>query len=98
MLETLLSNRQIKRLVSWLKKNTLFRGTVSVYDIILNVINNNRKFDIDQRASAVAYSLTLASFPAIIFLFTLIPYIPIKDLDKEIMLMLREVMPHGIYT
>lgn len=98
MLETLLSNQHIKRLVLWLKKNRLFRGTVSIYDIILNVINNNRKFDIDQRASAVAYSLTLASFPAIIFLFTLIPYIPIADLDKEIMLMLREVMPQGIYA
>jgi membrane protein len=97
MLEKLLRNRHVKRLVIWLQKNTLFRGTVSLYDILLNVVHSNRKFDIDQRASGVAYSLTLASFPAVIFLFTLIPYIPIADLDKEIMSMLREVMPQGIY-
>jgi len=97
MLEKLLRNRHVRRLVIWLQRNTLFRGTVSLYDIMLNVVHSNRKFDIDQRASGVAYSLTLASFPAVIFLFTLIPYIPIADLDKEIMLMLREVMPQGIY-
>jgi membrane protein len=97
MLERLLRNRHVRQLVIWLQRNTLFRGTVSIYDILLNVVHSNRKFDIDQRASGVAYSLTLASFPAILFLFTLIPYIPIADLDKEIMIMLREVMPRGIY-
>ncbi|HEV7380869.1 MAG TPA: YhjD/YihY/BrkB family envelope integrity protein, partial [Dyadobacter sp.] len=97
MLEKLLRNRHVKQLILWAQKNTLFRGTISLYEILLNLVHSNRKFDIDQRASAVAYSLTLASFPAIIFLFTLIPYIPIADLDKQIMTMLQEVMPKGIY-
>ena len=97
MLEKLLQIRQIKRLIIWLQRTTLFRGTVSFYDILLNLVQSNRKYDIDQRASAVAYSLTLASFPAIIFLFTLIPYIPIADLDKQIMVILQDVMPRGIY-
>lgn len=97
MLEKLLQNRQIKRLIILLQRTILYRGTVSIYDILANLVQNNRKYDIDQRASAVAYSLTLASFPAIIFLFTLIPYIPIEDLDKEIMVMLKDVMPRGTY-
>lgn len=97
MLEKLLQNYQIKRLIIWLQRTTLFRGTASLYDILANLVQSNRKYDIDQRASAVAYNLTLASFPAIIFLFTLIPYIPIADLDKQIMMMLKEVMPRGIY-
>ena len=97
MLEKLLKLRQVKRLILWLQRTTLFRGTVSFYDILLNLVQSNRKYDIDQRASAVAYSLTLASFPAVIFLFTLIPYIPIADLDKQIMVMLKDVMPRGIY-
>ena len=97
MLEKLLRNRHIKQLILWAQRNTLFRGTISLYEILLNLVHSNRKFDIDQRASAVAYSLTLASFPAVIFLFTLIPYIPIADLDKQIMTMLREAMPRGIY-
>jgi membrane protein len=97
MLEKLLRNRRIKQLIGWAQRNTLFRGTVSFYDILRNLVHSNRKFDIDQRASAVAYSLTLASFPAVIFLFTLIPYIPIADLDKQIMTMLQEAMPRGTF-
>lgn len=97
MVEKLLKSRPIERLVTWLQSTMLFRGTVSLYDILSNLHQNNRKYDIDQRASAVAYSWTLASFPAIIFLFTLIPYIPIHDLDKQIMTILYDVMPRGIY-
>lgn len=97
MIEKLLRNHQIKRLVIWLQRTTLFRGTATLYDILSNLVQSNRKYDIDQRASAVAYNLTLASFPAVIFLFTLIPYIPIADLDKQIMAMLKDVMPRGIY-
>jgi len=97
MLEKLLQIRQVKQLIIWLQRTILFRGTVSIYDILLNLVHSNRKYDIDLRASAVAFSLTLASFPAVIFLFTLIPYIPIADLDKQIMAVLKDVMPRGIY-
>lgn len=97
MLEKLLKNRQIKRLIVWLQQTVFLGGTVSLYDILVNLVRSNRKYDIDQRASAVAYSLTLASFPAVIFLFTLIPYIPIEHLDQQIMELLRENIPSGIY-
>jgi membrane protein len=97
MLEKLLKNRHVKQLIIWLQNTTLLKGTVSLYDILVNLVQSNHKYDIDQRASAVAYSLTLASFPAIIFLFTLIPYIPIENLDQLIMEMLRENIPRGIY-
>jgi membrane protein len=98
MFEKLLKNRQVKRFVLRLQSTMFFRGTISLYDILGNLVKSNRKFDIDQRASAVAYSLTLACFPAVIFLFTLIPYIPIADLDKQIMSMLQEIMPKGLYA
>lgn len=97
MLEKLLQNHQVKRLVEWLRTTMLFRESVSLYDILANIRKNNHRYDIDQRASAVAYSLTLACFPAIIFLFTLVPYIPIDNLDDQIMGVLRELMPRGIY-
>ena len=97
MLEKLLKNRQVELLVEWLQTTMLFRGSVSLYDILANIKRNNHKYDIDQRASAVAFSLTLACFPAIIFLFTLVPYIPIENLDGQIMGVLKELMPRGIY-
>lgn len=97
MLERLLKNRQVKRLIVWLRTTMLLRGTVSLYDILANIRKNNHRYDIDQRASAVAYSLTLACFPGIIFLFTLVPYIPIENLDDQILGILKEVLPRGIY-
>jgi membrane protein len=97
MLEKLLKNRQIKLIIIWLQQTMFLRGNASLYDILANLVKSNRKYDIDQRASAVAYSLTLAAFPAIIFLFTLIPYIPIEHLDMQIMDLLRENIPRGIY-
>lgn len=55
------------------------------------------KFDIDQRAASVSYSFLLAVFPGVIFLFTLIPFIPIQNLDRLIMEFLGDAMPRGIY-
>ena len=97
MLEKLLKNRQVMRLIVKSQQTVFVGGKVSLYDILVNLIRSNRKYDIDQRASAVAYSLTLALFPAVIFLFTLIPYIPIENLDQQIMGLLRENIPSGIY-
>lgn len=37
------------------------------------------------RASAIAFNFFLAIFPALIFLFTLLPYVPINNLQKEIL-------------
>lgn len=97
MLEKLMQVRQIKALVEWLRTTMVFRESVSLYDILASIRKNNRRYDIDQRASAVAYSLTLASFPGLIFLFTLVPYIPIDNLDDQILEIMREVAPSGIY-
>ncbi|MCC5944106.1 MAG: YihY/virulence factor BrkB family protein [Bernardetiaceae bacterium] len=55
------------------------------------------KDNILDRAYSVAFNLTLAIFPFVIFLFTLIPYIPIENLDDRIFTELRAIMPYGIY-
>jgi membrane protein len=54
--------------------------------------------EIAERAGSVAYSFTLAIFPAIIFLFTLIPYIkPLPGLEGRIFELLAEWMPPAMY-
>lgn len=52
---------------------------------------------ITTRAGALAYSFFLAIFPAIIFLFTLIPYIPIENFHQELFTLLADVLPSGVY-
>jgi len=70
---------------------------ISLYSVLTILVAKLKRDDIEQRANAVAFNLTLSVFPAIIFLFTLIPYIPIPHLDQQIMNFLGDVLPKGIY-
>ena len=57
----------------------------SLYDLLKIFLISLTKDDILERAKAITYNFTLAIFPGIIFLFTLIPYIPIPNLQDTIM-------------
>ncbi|HSY62265.1 MAG TPA: YhjD/YihY/BrkB family envelope integrity protein, partial [Cytophaga sp.] len=50
--------------------------------ILFKKLNND---DINVRAKSITYDFFLSIFPGIIFLFTLIPYIPIANLDQQIL-------------
>lgn len=50
-----------------------------------------------EMSRAMAFSFILSIFPAIIFLFTLIPYVPITNLDMSILGSLEQILPRGIY-
>lgn len=69
-----------------------FEG-VSLYDAILFFYRGNLKSSIDLRASAITFDIILAMLPAMLFFFTLIPYLPIPDLQETIMNALEESMP-----
>jgi membrane protein len=49
------------------------------------------------RASAISFSFFMALFPAIIFLFTLIPYIPIDNFQNELFLLIRDMVPETAF-
>lgn len=49
--------------------------------------------NVSNGAAALAYYLTLAIFPAGILLLSLVPYLPIPNIDKAIMDMLGRIMP-----
>ncbi len=70
---------------------------MSLYHVLRILWKKIITFDIDQRAASVSYSFLLAVFPGVIFLFTLIPFVPIENLDVLIMNFLRDAMPQGIY-
>ena len=52
---------------------------------------------ITTRASAIAFSFFMALFPAIIFLFTLIPYIPIENFQDELFTLIRNLVPGNVF-
>lgn len=55
------------------------------------------KDELTNKASSLAYNFMLAIFPAIIFLFTLIPYIPIAHFQDQLMSLIALVLPVEAY-
>ncbi|MFH0895751.1 MAG: YihY/virulence factor BrkB family protein [Bacteroidota bacterium] len=72
-------------------------GKAPLYDVGKFFFNGVQNSSLSMRASAVAFNFFLAIFPAIIFLFTLIPYIPIHGFQKELMGMLADIMPEKTF-
>ena len=63
-------------LINWLKKVRFEKyENVSLYKILKIFLRNLLNDDILDRANGVAFNFILAIFPAVIFLFTLIPYV-----------------------
>jgi membrane protein len=81
----------------WLSRVHLRDKKTPLWLVIKKVIIEIDKDDIMPSANAVAFSFTLSVFPSLIFLFTLIPYIPVADLDKKILELLGQVLPTSIY-
>ncbi len=82
----------------WLHDHHPFDSkVVSWYEFIKKMIEKISGNNLSERAAAVAFNLFLAVFPAVIFLFTLIPFIPINNLESEIMVLLRRAIPAGTY-
>ncbi len=53
--------------------------------------------DLWQSAKALAFSFLMALPPLLIFFFTLIPYLPIEDIQNELLTQLAVILPGGIY-
>ncbi len=64
-----------------------------IYEVGVFFIKSLRSGFITTRAASIAFHLFLAIFPAIIFLFTLIPYFPVDNMEKEVFDILSDVMP-----
>jgi len=89
--------KRLRQCHSILHQNRFFSRQVSLAQILSLLIEKILFYNIDQRATAVAYNFTLAVFPAILFLFTLIPYFPIPNMEYQIMNFMRDAMPEPLY-
>ena len=65
----------VKEILDWSKINSFpgFEG-IPIYDVTVFIINEIQRFDLVTRANSIAYSFFLALFPAIMVVFTLIPF------------------------
>ena len=81
-------------LINWSKKIILpgFKG-MNLFEVASFYFEGIEKGAITTRASSIAFNFFLAFFPALIFLFTLIPYIPIDNFQEILLQLLNDVLP-----
>ena len=97
MFEKVMSLNALQRIRLYLQNHRAFNSKKSWYDFLNKIIDKITDNDVNERSNSVAYNLLLAVFPGIIFLFTLIPYIPYPGLENEIMEFLRRFLPATTY-
>src|SRR5665647_3707717 len=71
---------------------------VPISQVITFVIKGFRKGVLVTRASSIAFNLLMALLPASIFLFTLIPFIPIPNFQTELIRLFENIMPVAAYS
>ena len=72
-------------------------NNVPLFDVVVFFLKRFTENDLQTRARAIAFSLFLAIFPTIIFLFTLIPYVPIENFQLQVLQLLKEFLPSSTY-
>lgn len=70
-----------------------FQG-IPLFDVVRFFFLQARKTGFTERSSAIAFNLVMAIPPSVIFLFTLVPYLPIsKEFIKQVFDLIRDVIP-----
>lgn len=89
-------SQQFRCLLRFLSSVRVRRQQVSLFRILVIFCQKVKEDDVFERAYGVAYNLTLSVFPAMIVLFTILPYLPFID-EVQIMLFLEDVMPPSVF-
>jgi membrane protein len=71
---------------------------VPISQVITFVIKGFRKGFLVTRASSIAFNLLMALLPASIFLFTLIPFIPVPNFQQELIRLFENILPSKAFN
>lgn len=73
-----------------------FKG-ISLWEMLNFLIQGIRKTSLTNRAAAVSFKFFMAIFPGLIFLLSILPYLP-SNFTDGLLLSLEEVMPGQIFS
>ncbi|MBN1200107.1 MAG: YihY/virulence factor BrkB family protein [Bacteroidales bacterium] len=90
----LLAWKPVRRLI-YLSRRIILPGFdgMPLYDVTVFFFNGLAKGYINARASAISFSMVLAVFPFLIFLFTIIPFVPIENFQVILLDVIQDLMP-----
>lgn len=95
----LLKNKTLRKIIEKLRKIVLpFFDGIPLFDILVYFIKGIIKGDISTRAASLSYNFFMALFPLILFLFTIIAYLPIDNFIPMVYDFIAEIVPKQAYT
>jgi membrane protein len=71
---------------------------IPISQVITFVVKGFRKGVLVTRASSIAFNLLMALLPASIFLFTLIPFIPLPNFQQELIRLFENILPSNAFN
>ncbi|MDD4374135.1 MAG: YihY/virulence factor BrkB family protein [Bacteroidales bacterium] len=88
-------SRRLKERIEAILRLLILPGfdKVPLYDVLIFFAKGIFKGALSIRAAAVAFNFFLAIFPFILFIFTLIPYIPIENFQQTLMGLFEDIIP-----
>ncbi|HLP13027.1 MAG TPA: YihY/virulence factor BrkB family protein [Flavobacteriales bacterium] len=91
--------RKIKwNFVKWSSRVPIPRyKNVSLYNVLHFYLESLRKGQIGHRSASISFRFLTALFPLCIFLFSIIPFIPISNLQDNLMIGLENFFPKQIF-
>ena len=96
--DRLMALKPYDALVEWSKSAILPGfGKLPLYTVASFFFREIKRESILNKASSLAYNFMLAIFPGIIFLFTLIPYIPVDNFQENLLDFLQIVIPNNAF-
>jgi len=70
---------------------------IPLYDVAVFFFRGLNEGYITSRAAAISYSVFIAIFPFLIFLFSIIPFIPVRDFQPLLLGIIHDFMPKLAY-
>lgn len=94
----IINSKLLVSIIRYLRKVILpgFDG-IPLYDVGEFFVKGLLRGSLSMRAAAFAYNFFLALFPAIIFFFTIIPYIPIHGFQDSLLELMQGLFPKKAY-
>jgi membrane protein len=99
LIRKLIYYRPVRQLLHFTRCTSLpgLQG-MPLFDVAKFFIQGLYRSSLNQRAAATAFHFILAVFPLSLFLFTLLPYIPIDKLYVQLYDILHDLLPESVYV
>ncbi|MBO7478696.1 MAG: YihY/virulence factor BrkB family protein [Salinivirgaceae bacterium] len=89
---------RLNAVVEWTKRHTVPGfGHLSIFEVGSFFVKGMSNGTLGIRAASIAFNFFLAVFPGLLFLSTLIPYIPIPNFQTELMDLLEQLIPSDTF-